>query len=68
MPHEYDLLVLEATEGGPANAGADGCEDGHGALATQKGAETEDEGEETLREKTKESRTRRGDPPNSCAR
>ena len=37
---EYDLLALEATEGGSDNTGAAGVEDGHGALANQKGTET----------------------------
>ena len=42
---EYDLLALEATEGGPSNAGAAGSEDGHGDLANREGTETEEEGD-----------------------
>ena len=44
---EYDLLASEATKGGPANAGAAGSKDGHGALANREGTETEEEGDET---------------------
>ena len=44
---EYDLLASEATEGGPANAGAFGSEDGHGALANREGTETEEEEDKT---------------------
>ena len=43
--HEYNLLALEATEGGPSNAGAAGSEDGHGDLANREGTETEEEGD-----------------------
>ena len=41
-------MASEATEGGPANAGAAGIKDGHGALANQEGEETEKERDKTL--------------------
>ena len=44
---DYSRLALEATEGGQANAGASGGEDGHGALANQEGTGTEEEGDKT---------------------
>ena len=43
--HKYNLLSLEATEGGPANAGASGREGGHGALENREGTETEEGGD-----------------------
>ena len=39
---KYGLLASEATEGVPSNAGAAGSKDGHGDLANQEGAETEE--------------------------
>ena len=39
---EYDRLASEATEGGQANAGAAGEEDGHGATANREGTGTEE--------------------------
>ena len=41
----YDLLELEATEGGRANAGANGSEAGHGDTGDREGTEADDEGE-----------------------
>ena len=38
---EYDLLLLEAAEGGTANAGAASIEDGHGTLEKREGTERE---------------------------
>ena len=39
--HKYNILKLEETEGGPANAGGVGSKDGHGAWANWEGTETE---------------------------
>ena len=44
---EYDRLASEATEGGQANTGVAGREDGHGASENQEGKGTEEEGDET---------------------
>ena len=39
---EYDLLVLGATEGGPANAGGAGSEARYGDMGDQEGTEAEE--------------------------
>ena len=44
---EYDILLLEATEGDHASVGATGRQDGHGALENQEGLGTAEEGDET---------------------
>ena len=46
--HEYNLLVLEVTEGGPANARSASSEEGHGALTNREGTEMEEGGDKTL--------------------
>ena len=40
---EYNLLASEATEGGPANAGAISSQDGHGASENREGTKTEED-------------------------
>ena len=47
VSREYNLLVLEATEGGPANEGSADSKDGHGALENREGTITEEEGDKT---------------------
>ena len=59
--HEYNLLASEATEGGPANAGAAGSEDGHGALENREGTETEEKGYETPQRALPAQETNGGD-------
>ena len=44
---KYDLLASKTTEGGPANAGGAGSEDGHGALANREGSKTGEDGDKT---------------------
>ena len=44
---EYNLLSLEATKGGPTNAGDGSSKDGHGALANGEGKDMEEEGDKT---------------------
>ena len=44
---EYDILSSEATEGGHANAGGVGREEGHGALENQEGSGTAEEWDKT---------------------
>ena len=44
---KYKKLASEATEGGQANAGTAGVEDGHGASANRKVTGTEEEGDKT---------------------
>ena len=42
---KYNRLASEATEGGQANAGAVGGEDGHGDTDNREGVKTEEEGD-----------------------
>ena len=66
---EDNLLALEVTEGGPANAGAASTEDNHGALANreernQRRRGTKPSSARSLHKKPTDPRTRRGEPLN----
>ena len=57
---EYDIMALEATEGGQARAGAASREDGHGVSENREGTGTDEEGDETPQRALPARKTDRG--------